>query len=86
MESTQSTERAYYQALFRRDFGEARRLYRVLACSDHWSPEHLQYEGHKCGIFDEGDQGAYPNTWEVVRLDATTEASVRVGVAEVTAR
>jgi hypothetical protein len=79
----ESTERAYYQALFRRDFGEARRLFRVLACSDHWTPDHLLYEGHKCGIFDEGDEGPYADTLKVVIRPEP--ATVRAGTVAVAA-
>ncbi len=64
----ESTEREYYQALFRRDFGEARRLFRVLAVSDWWEADHVQYEGQKCGVYDEG---SYPDEWDVVEPAAT---------------
>jgi hypothetical protein len=66
----ESTEREYYQALFRRDFAAARRLYRVLCCADVWPADHVQREGHKCGIFDEA---SYDDSWEnvtVLRRDA----------------
>jgi hypothetical protein len=48
--------RAYYQALLRRDFLEAQRLYRLVALTDAWSAEALQRESHKCGIYDEADR------------------------------
>jgi hypothetical protein len=65
----ESTERAYYQALFRRDFGEAQRLYRELACTDVWSADRLVREGHKCGIYDEADRG------DVVLVSAPTSVA-----------
>ncbi len=52
----ESTEREYYAALFRRDYREAQRLYRVLSCTDTWSSDRVQREGHKCGVFDEADR------------------------------
>ena len=63
----ESTEREYYQALFRRDYAEARRLFRIVSASDHWAADHLQREGHKCGMFDEADG---PDGWDVVEADA----------------
>ena len=50
-----STERAYYAALFRRDFREAQRLYRELVCGDLWTPDRVTREAHKCGLFDAAD-------------------------------
>ena len=66
----ESTEREYYQALFRRDFAEARRLYRVLCCGDVWSADRVQRESHKCGIFDEAsyDDDSWDNV-TVLRRD-----------------
>ncbi len=52
----ETIERAYYSALFRRDFREAQRLYRQVACSDAWTPDRLVREGHKCGLYDEADR------------------------------
>ena len=51
-----SAERAYYSALFRRDFREAQRLYRELVCTDAWTPDRVVREAHKCGIYDDADR------------------------------
>ena len=51
-----NTERAYYAALFRRDFQEAQRLYRELVCGDLWTPDRVTREAHKCGLFDAADR------------------------------
>ena len=32
-------------------------------CSDVWTADLIQLEGHKCGIFDEADA---PDAWDVV--------------------
>ena len=52
----ESAERAYYTALFRRDYREAQRLYRELVCTDAWTPDRVVREAHKCGIFDDADR------------------------------
>ena len=52
----ESTERAYYAALFRRNYREAQRLYRDLVCSDLWTPDRILREAHKCGVYDEADR------------------------------
>ena len=52
----QSAERAYYTALFRRDFREAQRLYREVVCSDAWTADRVVREAHKCGIYDDADR------------------------------
>lgn len=60
-------EQDYYNSLFRRDFEEAKRLYRLIAVTKIWSNERLIKEGHKCGIYDEGEKwlssfnSAYPD-------------------------
>ena len=51
----ESAERAYYTALFRRDFREAQRLYREVVCSDAWTPDRVLREAHKCGLYDDAD-------------------------------
>jgi hypothetical protein len=51
-----SPERAYYSALFRRDFDEAQRLYRELVCTDAWTADRVVREAHKCGIYDAADR------------------------------
>ena len=55
-----SAERAYYTALFQRDFREAQRLYRELCCSDAWTPDRVVREAHKCGLYDEADRDDEP--------------------------
>jgi hypothetical protein len=52
----ESAERAYYTALFRRDFREAQRLYREIVCSDAWTADRVVREAHKCGVYDEADR------------------------------
>ena len=52
----ESSERAYYTALFRRDFREAQRLYREVACTDAWTPDRVVREAHKCGLYDDADR------------------------------
>ena len=52
----ESAERAYYTALFRRDFREAQRLYREVVCSDAWTPDRVLREAHKCGLYDDADR------------------------------
>jgi hypothetical protein len=52
----ESTETAYYAALFRRNYAEAQRLYRELACTEYWTQERLVREGHKCGLYDAADR------------------------------
>ena len=54
METTM--ERAYYAALFRRDYGEAQRLYRDLARTQHWTADQVVREGHECGLYDAADR------------------------------
>lgn len=51
----ESSERAYYTALFRRDFREAQRLFREVSCTDAWSPDRMVREAHKCGLYDLAD-------------------------------
>ena len=51
-----SAERAYYTALFRRDFREAQRLYREVVCSDAWTADRVVREAHKCGLYDHADR------------------------------
>ena len=51
-----SPERAYYTALFRRDYREAQRLYREVVCSDAWTPDRVVREAHKCGLYDDADR------------------------------
>jgi len=76
----QSTERAYYQALFHRNFAEARRLYRLIACTHHWSAERVQREGHKCGLYDEASEC---DPWEAIPQDITTETAETVQTLEI---
>ena len=52
----ESSERAYYTALFRRDFREAQRLFREVSCTDAWTPDRMVREAHKCGLYDEADR------------------------------
>ena len=52
----ESSERAYYTALFRRDFREAQRLFREVSCTDAWTPDRLVREAHKCGLYDQADR------------------------------
>lgn len=70
----QITERAYYAALFRRDFAEAQRLYRILACTDFWPADCLRREGHKCGIYDEADRTDGLEETDLLVADETTTA------------
>ena len=56
----ESAERAYYTALFRRDFREAQRLYREVVCSDVWTPDRVLREAHKCGLYDDADRDEEP--------------------------
>ena len=56
----ESAERAYYTALFQRDFREAQRLYREVSCSDAWTPDRVVREAHKCGLYDEADRDDEP--------------------------
>ena len=56
----ESAERAYYTALFRRDFREAQRLYREVVCSDAWTPDRVVREAHKCGLYDDADRDDEP--------------------------
>lgn len=51
-----SEERAYYAALFHRDYTEAQRLYRELVCTDVWTADRVVREGHKCGLYDSADR------------------------------
>ena len=54
--SIERVERDYYAALFRRDYGEAQRLYRELARTPYWSANRLVREAHKCGLYDAADR------------------------------
>ena len=51
----ETTERDYYAALFRRDFGAAQRLYREIARTAHWPADRVVREAHKCGLYDAAD-------------------------------
>ena len=75
----ESTERAYYQALFHRDFAEARLLYRLIACTNHWSAERVQREGHKCGLYDEASEC---DPWAALPQDAPAEITETVETLE----
>ena len=65
----ESAERAYYTALFRRDFREAQRLYREVVCSDAWTPDRVLREAHKCGLYDDAD---HDDEMEVVSVTTIT--------------
>ena len=71
----ETIERAYYSALFRRDFREAQRLYRQVACSDSWTPDRLVREGHKCGLYDEADRDDFLDA-APVSITLVTETSM----------
>ena len=64
----ESAERAYYTALFRRDFREAQRLYREVVCSDAWTPDRVVREAHKCGIYDDADHDDEPEVASVTTI------------------
>lgn len=82
----ESTERAYYAALFRRDFKEAQRLYREVACGDLWSGDRVIREAHKCGIFDEADRDEPETAATVATVAPVTMAqAVEEAVAVVVA-
>lgn len=51
-----SIEQAYYNALFARDFEEAQRLCKEVACTDAWTPDRLLREQDKCGERDKADR------------------------------
>ena len=84
MESMESTERAYYRALFRRDYRQAQRLYRILACTDLWSPDRLMREAHKCGIYDEASHDD-ADVVEVTEILQINRVLADVGMELVTA-
>ena len=70
------SEQSYYDALFQRDYREAKRLYRLLSISDTWKPDRVIREAHKCGIYDEADRDDEP-----IRL-AAAPPSPRLDVAK----
>src|SRR5687768_18558947 len=53
----ETTEREYYAALFRRDYGAAQRLYRELARTPHWPADRVVREARKCRHYDAADEG-----------------------------
>ena len=63
-----SAERAYYTALFRRDFHEAKRLYREIVCTDTWTPDRVVREAHKCGLYDDADRDEEPQLAPVTAI------------------
>ena len=73
-----SAERAYYTALFRRDFHEAQRLYRELVCTDAWTPDRVVREAHKCGLYDHAD---HDEDAPVVRVTAIATLLPRENLA-----
>ena len=73
----ESSERAYYSALFRRDFPAAQRLYRELVCSDAWTPDRVVREAHKCGLYDEADRDEDDVVVSTVSVAVVTELRPR---------
>ena len=73
METTE-TERDYYAALFRRDYGAAQRLYKELARTALWPADHVVHEAHKCGLYDAADRGEYATAAAAVSAASRPQA------------
>lgn len=49
-------EQEYYEALLKRDYVSAMRLYKDQLVMNGWTNERYVREGYKCGVYDEGDR------------------------------
>ncbi len=81
IERVERVERDYYAALFRRDYGEAQRLYRELARTHYWSADRVVREAHKCGLYDAADRDEaeerYGDYLDLVETGAELLAALR---------
>jgi hypothetical protein len=74
----ENAERAYYTALFRRDFREAQRLYREVVCTDAWTPDRVVREAHKCGLYDDADRDDEPQLAAVTAISTLLPRETRI--------